>query len=100
MTPLQHACLVRRGVEADLLCGAAEERRGVGVEAERAEEVVHRVGRCARSDPGDELSRLVAHATAPIEDFVRALIEALVEAHAADPELHELMSTTVPHGVE
>lgn len=53
----------------------------------------------------DEISRLiddrlVAHATAPIEEFVRALIEALVEAHAADPEFHELMTTTVPHGVE
>jgi len=53
----------------------------------------------------DEISRhiddcLVAHATAPIEDFVRALIEALVEAHATDPEFHELMTTTVPHGVE
>jgi len=53
------ARLVRRGVEADLLCGMAEERRRVGVEAERAEEVRHRVGRRARSDPGDELPRLV-----------------------------------------
>ena len=53
----------------------------------------------------DEISRLiderlVSYAAAPIGDFVRALIEALVEAHAADPEFHELMTTTVPHGVE
>src|SRR5580700_3072204 len=30
---------------------------------------------------------LVEQAAAPLEDFVRALVEALVDAHAADPEL-------------
>jgi AcrR family transcriptional regulator len=45
-------------------------------------------------------SRLVEHASSSLEDFVRALVEALVDAHAADPEFHELMTTTVPHGAE
>jgi hypothetical protein len=42
----------------------------------------------------------VEYANAPLEDFVRALVEALVDAHAADPEFHELMTTAVPHGAE
>jgi AcrR family transcriptional regulator len=39
---------------------------------------------------------LVEHASSSMEDFVRALIEALVRAHASDPELHEVMAM-VPH---
>ncbi|HEY4013002.1 MAG TPA: TetR/AcrR family transcriptional regulator [Polyangiaceae bacterium] len=40
---------------------------------------------------------LVEHAAASLETFVRALVEALVEAHTSDLELHEVMAT-VPHG--
>jgi AcrR family transcriptional regulator len=43
---------------------------------------------------------LVEQAAAPLEDFVRALVEALVDAHAADPELHRLMAGIVPHGTD
>ncbi len=43
-------------------------------------------------------SRLVDHAESPLEDLVRALVESLVEAHGFDPELHELLSSQVPHG--
>jgi len=43
---------------------------------------------------------LVAHAAAPLDDLVRALVEALVEAHGSDPELHELLATEVPHGAD
>jgi AcrR family transcriptional regulator len=43
-------------------------------------------------------STLVQHAAAPFDDHVRALVGALVEAHGADPKLHELLSTEVPHG--
>lgn len=43
---------------------------------------------------------LVDHASSSLEAFVRGLVEALVDAHAADPEFHELMMTTVPHGAE
>jgi AcrR family transcriptional regulator len=43
---------------------------------------------------------LVEHAAAPLEDLMRALIDAMVDVHAADPELHELLSTEVPHGAD
>jgi AcrR family transcriptional regulator len=42
-------------------------------------------------------TELVEHATSSIEEFVRAMIEAMVEAHAADPEFYELLMTEVPH---
>jgi AcrR family transcriptional regulator len=45
-------------------------------------------------------SRLVEHAASALEDRVGALVEAVVEAHAADPELHELLATQVPHGAD
>jgi AcrR family transcriptional regulator len=45
-------------------------------------------------------STLVQHAAASLDDLVRALVEAMVEAHGSDPELHELLTTEVPHGAE
>lgn len=53
----------------------------------------------------DEIGRLiervlVEHAASSLESFVGALVEALVEAHGADPELHGVMVTAVPHGAE
>jgi AcrR family transcriptional regulator len=49
----------------------------------------------------DEVSRLVErtlvdHADAPLAVLLRALVDALVDLHARDPELHELL-LTVPH---
>lgn len=49
----------------------------------------------------DEMSRLVErtlvdHAASPLEVLVRALVEAMVDAHAADPELCELLTMEVP----
>jgi AcrR family transcriptional regulator len=43
-------------------------------------------------------STLVAHASAPLDALIRALVGALVEAHGVDPDLHELLSTEVPQG--
>jgi AcrR family transcriptional regulator len=40
---------------------------------------------------------LVAHAASSFEELVRALVEALVDAHVADPALHALLHTEVPH---
>jgi AcrR family transcriptional regulator len=40
---------------------------------------------------------LIEHAASPLNELVRALIEALVEAHANDPELYELLMAQVPH---
>jgi len=42
-------------------------------------------------------SKLVENAAASLEGLVRALIEAMIDAHAIDPELHELLMTHVPH---
>jgi AcrR family transcriptional regulator len=41
--------------------------------------------------------QLLRHANSSLEDLIRALIEAMVEAHTADPELYELLMTEVPH---
>lgn len=42
-------------------------------------------------------STLVKHAAASLEGLVRALVEAMVEAHATDPELYHLLLAEVPH---
>lgn len=42
-------------------------------------------------------STLVEHATASLEELMRALIEAMIESHVTDPELSELLLTEVPH---
>jgi AcrR family transcriptional regulator len=41
--------------------------------------------------------QLLRHATSSLDDLIHALIEAMVEAHSADPELYELLMTEVPH---
>jgi AcrR family transcriptional regulator len=40
---------------------------------------------------------LIEHAASPLDDLVRALVEAMVDAHTTDPELYELLQTEVPH---
>jgi len=40
---------------------------------------------------------LVEHAASSLDDLVRAMVEGMIEAHAADPELYELLLTEVPH---
>ena len=40
---------------------------------------------------------LVEHASAPLDDLMRAMIEGMIEAHSSDPELHQLLTTKVPH---
>lgn len=42
-------------------------------------------------------TKLVEHAASSIEDLLRAMVEAMVEAHATDPELYESLMTEVPH---
>jgi len=42
-------------------------------------------------------ARLVEYAASSLEDLVRAMVEGMIEAHATDPELHELLLTEVPH---
>ncbi len=45
-------------------------------------------------------TKLVEHAASSIEDLVRAMVEAMVDAHATDPELYELLMAEVPHRAE
>lgn len=50
----------------------------------------------------EEVARLVdatvvAHAGSPLEDVLCALMEALIDAHAPDPELYALLDAEVPH---
>lgn len=45
-------------------------------------------------------STLVEHATSSLEELMRAIIERMVEAHATDPELSELLLSEVPHGAD
>jgi len=40
---------------------------------------------------------LVEHASSSLEQLIRAMVEAMVEAHAPDSELYELLMTEVPH---
>ncbi|HEY1898526.1 MAG TPA: TetR/AcrR family transcriptional regulator [Steroidobacteraceae bacterium] len=40
---------------------------------------------------------LVRHANSSLEEFVSAMVIAMTEAHAADPQLYELLFSEVPH---
>jgi AcrR family transcriptional regulator len=42
-------------------------------------------------------TKLVEHAESSIEELIRAMVAAMIEAHATDPELYELLMTEVPH---
>jgi AcrR family transcriptional regulator len=42
-------------------------------------------------------TKLVEQAGSSIEELLRAMVEAMVDAHATDPELYELLMTEVPH---
>jgi AcrR family transcriptional regulator len=42
-------------------------------------------------------STLVKHAAAPLDELIKALIEAMVDAHTEDPELFALLASEVPH---
>jgi len=43
---------------------------------------------------------LVDCAVAPLDELMRAMIEAMVDAHATDPELYEMLFSEVPHRAE
>jgi AcrR family transcriptional regulator len=43
---------------------------------------------------------LIEHATSSLDDLMRAIVEAMVDAHTGDPEFYQLMMTLVPHGVD
>jgi len=45
-------------------------------------------------------TKLMEHAASSLEKLIRAMVEAMVEAHAADPDLYELLSSEVRHRAE
>ena len=45
-------------------------------------------------------ARLMDHAESSLEELIRAMVEAMIEAHATDPKLHELLFSEVPHRAE
>jgi AcrR family transcriptional regulator len=45
-------------------------------------------------------TKLFEHVNSPLEDLIRAMVEAMIEAHVTDPELYELLLTEVPHRAE
>ena len=42
-------------------------------------------------------TKLVEHASVPLDELMRAMIEGMIEAHSSDPELYPLLATQVPH---
>jgi AcrR family transcriptional regulator len=40
---------------------------------------------------------LVKHAASPLDELIRVLVEAMVDAHTGDPELFALLASEVPH---
>jgi AcrR family transcriptional regulator len=40
---------------------------------------------------------LVEHAASPLSVLIRALVDGMIEVHAPDPQLYQLMQTEVPH---
>ena len=40
---------------------------------------------------------VIEHASSSLEQTLRALVDAMIQAHASDPELYELLLTEVPH---
>ena len=42
-------------------------------------------------------TKLVEHAASSLDELIRAMIEGMIDAHTADPELYELLLTEVPH---
>jgi AcrR family transcriptional regulator len=45
-------------------------------------------------------TKLIEQAASPLDLLVRAMVEAMIDAHANDPELYELLLTEVPHRAE
>lgn len=42
-------------------------------------------------------STLVEHAASPLDVLIRAMVDGMIEAHAPDPELYQMLQTEVPH---
>jgi AcrR family transcriptional regulator len=45
-------------------------------------------------------TKLIENAASPLEQLIRAMIDAMIEAHATDPDLYHLLMAEVPHRAE
>jgi AcrR family transcriptional regulator len=45
-------------------------------------------------------TKLVENARSSLEELIRAMVEAMIDAHSPDPALYELLLTEVPHRAE
>jgi AcrR family transcriptional regulator len=45
-------------------------------------------------------SKLIEHAASPLDALIEAMVEGMIDAHTADPELYQLLATEVPHRAE
>ena len=45
-------------------------------------------------------SKLIENAESSLDTLIRAMVEAMIEAHATDPELYEALFSEVPHRAE
>jgi AcrR family transcriptional regulator len=45
-------------------------------------------------------TKLLENAEAPLEELIRAMVDAVIDAHTPDPELYSLMFSEVPHRTE
>jgi AcrR family transcriptional regulator len=45
-------------------------------------------------------AKLIEHASSSLDKLIRAMVEAMVDAHVTDPELYEALFTEVPHRAE
>lgn len=45
-------------------------------------------------------TKLIEYAGSSLDHLMRAMIEGMIDAHRADPELYELLATEVPHRAE
>jgi AcrR family transcriptional regulator len=45
-------------------------------------------------------TKLMEHAASRLDTLMRAMVEAMIDAHTPDPKLYELLSTEVPHRAE
>jgi AcrR family transcriptional regulator len=45
-------------------------------------------------------TKLLENANSSLDELIRAMVAAMIDAHAPDPALYELMSTEVPHRAE
>jgi hypothetical protein len=45
-------------------------------------------------------TKIIENAASPLDELIGAMVDALIEAHATDPDLYQLLMAEVPHGAK